>query len=282
MQAAINSGITAFDTAFSYGLSGESDRLIARHLSSDRHRYTITAKVGQRYEDGRRVVRGDADTLRRDAETSLHRCNLDRFDTLLLHDIDPAVPIATSAAAMAKICDDGMADRIGICNATIEQIDSFADHCPVAVTQCGFNLLQPTAQQQFIPDCVARQIEVDVFWTLMKGLLAGRIRRGHRFTPGDSRSNYDIFQGDSFEQAQQTLDRLDRLATTPHQTVAQLAIGWALSQPGVHTAIVGARHPEQIPEVAATTRLPNNLLHQVTATTNPTTTNSPTKSAATR
>ena len=195
----------------------------------------------------------------------LTRCRLDRFDTLLLHDIDPAVPIEHSAAAMAKIQEDSLANRIGICNATIEQIDQFADHCPIASTQCGVNLLQPDALERFIPDCIARGIEVDVFWTLMKGLLAGKIRRGHQFAEGDSRAGYDIFQGKSFERAQRTLGGLDQIADDTKQSLPQLAIGWAISQPGVHTAVVGARRPEQVREIAAVKRLPKNVVERLTA-----------------
>ena len=251
MQAAIDGGITAFDTAFSYGMAGESDRLIARHLSGDRDRYHLTSKVGQRYEDGRRVVRCDRQTLRRDLETALDRCGIDSFDLVLLHDIDPSVPVEESAVEMGAILSDGLAGAVGVCNATLEQIDRFASVTPVSATQCGLNRLQPDNLESFIPGCVDRKIQVGVFWTLMKGLLAGRIRRGHEFADGDSRPNYEIFQGQAFENAQRELDRLDRIAAEQNRTVAQLAIRWVLDQPGVTTALVGARTAAQVREIAA-------------------------------
>lgn len=263
MQTAIQCGIESFDTAYSYGLGGEADRLVRQFLAPRRDQYRIHGKIGQRYEDGVRVVRCDHDTLLGDAEQSLRRCGIDRFDTLLLHGVDSNVAVEQSAATMRSILERGLAEKVGICNATIEQMQTFADHCPLSATQCGLNLLQHDALEHFIPWCVRRGVRVDVFWTLMKGLLAGKIRRGHSFAPGDSRSGYAIFQGEAFEDALRSVDRLEKIAAEQQTNIAALSVGWAMSQPGVDGVLVGARKPEQIDQIARAAVLSDDLLSQL-------------------
>ena len=99
----------------------------------------------------------------------------------------------------------------------------------------------------------------------MKGLLAGKIRRGHVFPPRDSRPNYPIFQGRPFQRTQQLLDQLERIAEDCGKTISQLSIGWVLSQAAVTAAPVGARRPDQIRETAQATPLSSDLLDRINA-----------------
>ena len=95
--AAIESGITTFDTAFSYGYEGESDRILGKHLRGRRERFTVIGKVGQRWTSGReRIIDGSRKALISDAEQSLRRIGVDEFDLLMLHCPDPNVPLQDS------------------------------------------------------------------------------------------------------------------------------------------------------------------------------------------
>jgi aryl-alcohol dehydrogenase-like predicted oxidoreductase len=116
-----------------------------------------------------------------------------------------------------------------------------------------------------IPDAAGAGAEVHVYWTLMKGLLAGKITRNHVFAPGDSRPDYDVFQGETRRRVHDAVDELAGLGKETSQTVAQLSIGWALSQPGVSAALVGARRPDQIRETAAARRLDAEVVRRVNA-----------------
>lgn len=264
MIAAIEAGITAFDSAYSYGLDGISDRLIGRHLSDQREKYFLIGKVGQRYDgEGRRYADGSDQTLRRDAEQSLCRANIDHFDLLMLHQPDPAVPIEKSAETMADLAAAGLAKQIGVCNVDQQQLQSFSRVVSTAAVQCPLNLLQTDRLTKFIPQAADENIDVHVFWTLMKGLLAGRIAEDHVFPPGDSRPGYDIFQGESRRRAHRLVARLKSIADRRDCSIASIAIGWTLAQPGVSAALVGARRPDQIQEIANSTALPSQLLDEI-------------------
>lgn len=264
--AAIDRGITCFDTAFSYGYGGESDRLLGKAIRGDRNRFAVIGKVGQRWDSNqRRVIDGSPKTLIADAQTSLRRMGIDNFDLLMLHCPDPNVPIEQSAAAIASLKDRGLCKQVGLCNANPSHRQAFATEVRCAAVQCPLNLMQRQSLDSLIPDCVAADCEVHVYWTLMKGLLSGRISRNHQFLDGDSRPRYEIYQGESRRRAHEVLDRMRRVAEQSALTIAQLSIGWALSQTGVTAALVGARRPEQIIETAGSTPLDEDIVKRIDA-----------------
>ena len=114
-----------------------------------------------------------------------------------------------------------------------------------------------------IPDAERGGSEVHVYWTLMKGLLAGKIMPDHRFAPGDSRPGYAVYQGQPRQRAHAVIEQLQRLGQECGQSVAQLAIGWTLAQPGVTAALVGAHRPEQIRETAAARQIDPDLARRI-------------------
>ena len=143
MMAAIEHGITTFDTAFSYGYEGESDRLLGRFIRQSRDRFTVIGKVGQRWTSQRkRVVDGSPATLAADAEASLDRIGIEQFDLLMLHSPDPHLPIERSAEAIAALQRRGLCKRIGICNVNPEQHRRFSQVVGCDAIQCPLNLLQ--------------------------------------------------------------------------------------------------------------------------------------------
>ncbi|TWT55091.1 General stress protein 69 [Rubripirellula amarantea] len=264
IQTAIDCGITAFDTAFSYGYDGESDRYLGEAIAGQRDRYTVIGKVGQRWTtDRKRVVDGSPGQLTADAELSLRRMNADRFDVLFLHSPDPNVPIETSAQAIADLRRRGLCDRVGISNADVAQVQAFASVDGCDAVECPLNLLQTDMLADFIPAAQTLRSEVYCFWTLMKGLLAGAIKRDHVFADGDSRPGYDVFQGEQLERAHCLVDGLREVGDRHGMTVSQLAVGWVLSQPGVTGTLVGARRPEQIRELAAARKLNSEVAEDV-------------------
>ena len=266
MAAAIEAGITEFDTAFSYGYDGESDRLLGKFVAPDRDRFRIIGKVGQRYDSERhRVIDGSPETLTADAEASLLRMGVECVDVLMLHCVDPNIPVERSAEAMATLKRRGLCKETGVCNVTPEQRRRFAGAAECQAIQCPLNLLQQDSLAELIPDCAANNCGVYVFWSLMKGLLAGKITRDHVFAEGDSRPGYPIFQGEARERAHRVVDGLQLIGNDAGFTVAQLSIGWAMSQPGVTGVLVGARRPEQIQETAASKCLSEEILGKINA-----------------
>lgn len=268
IHAAIDAGIRQFDTAYSYGLQGEADERLGAVLKdldgATRDEIQIIGKVGQRYgEDGVRVNDGNPETLVVDAENSLRRIGIRCFDTLMLHCVDDDVPIEASAWALQRLMQRGMAKRVGVCNATPEQRAAFASVVPCSAIQCPLNGLQQDALSNEIADAKEHDCDAWVYWTLMKGLLAGKIERDHVFAEGDSRPNYPIFQGAARERAHDIVDKLKEIAADTGRSVANLSISWAVSQPGVTAALVGAHRPEQIADFRTAGPLPKAVRRQV-------------------
>ncbi|MCC9644943.1 aldo/keto reductase [Rhodopirellula sp. JC740] len=268
IHAAVDAGIRQFDTAYSYGLQGEADErlgAVLRELDPGlREEMHLIGKVGQRYdENGVRVNDGRPETLVLDAENSLRRIGIRCFDTLMLHCVDEEVPVEASAWALQRLVQRGMAKRVGLCNATEEQRAAFATVVPCEAIQCPLNGLQQDTLQTVIADAKDNQCDVWVYWTLMKGLLAGKISRDHVFAEGDSRPSYPIFQGEARQRAHDIVDQLTVLAADHKRSVANLSISWAVSQPGVTAALVGAHRPEQIADFANAGPLPKPLRREV-------------------
>lgn len=268
IRAAIDAGITDFDTAYSYGYDGEAERFLGDALHERRPEIgegpelRVIGKVGSRWKDGRRYFDGSPEQLTLDAEESLRRLRLQKFDCLMLHAVDPAVDLRRSAEALEQLRRRGLADTLGICNVNADQLRTFAAHVPCTAIQCPLNLLQRDSLG-LIETAAGLGIRAWVYWVLMKGLLAGRISRDHAFAAGDSRPKYEIFQGESRDRAHDVIDRLAAIARRHGTTVARLTIGWVLAQPGVSAALVGAKSPQQIRETADAAALTAELLAEV-------------------
>lgn len=251
IQAALDSGINFFDTAYSYGYDGCSDRLLARAISGNRNQVVVATKVGTHYDSHRqRIIDGRPEILIQHARESIERLKIDKADIMYLHIPDPKVPLDESASAIAEIVDRGLARFAGVSNVTLEQLQLFHQFCPVAVVQPHFNMLQMDQVIQIRNFCQAESISIACYWVLMKGLLAGKMPRDHHLEPEDRRRGYDIYQGQAWHRAQDLLDQLRKLAADLHCTVAQLVVAWTIAQPGISSALCGAKRAEQITETA--------------------------------
>jgi aryl-alcohol dehydrogenase-like predicted oxidoreductase len=111
-------------------------------------------------------------------------------------------------------------------------------------------MLQRQIEADVLPWCRAHDVAVLVYYPLMKGLLAGKIHRDQVFGPDDSRRNYPMFQGAEREKNHNLIDRLQAIAAACGHTVAELVINWTIQQPGITSALCGAKRPEQIRETA--------------------------------
>lgn len=264
IEAAADGGIQTFDTAFSYGYEGEMDTVLGSFLRGRTDRFSVIGKVGQRWTgDRKRIVDASQETLIRDAETSLKRLGIGQFDLLMLHSPDPTIPIQRSAEALERLRGRGICRKLGVCNVTVDQYREFRDTAGCEAIQCPLNLLQRSSLDQLIPACRNDGCDVYVFWTLMKGLLAGHISRDHSFAEGDPRPSYEIYQGPQRDRAHELLDQLGKLSASSGLTIAQLSIGWAVSQPGVTAALVGARTADQAREIASTKVLEPGMLRSI-------------------
>ena len=255
IEACFELGINHLDTAYMYGAKGESERLIARALNagkkdSRREEMVIATKGGLHWEGGERLPDGRPETLRRECEESLRRLATDRVELYYLHAPDPKVPIAESAGELKRILDEGKARTIGVSNVDFPQLESFSAECPLSAYQPPYNMLQREIEADTLPWCREHNVAVLVYWPLLKGLLAGRMTRDTVFTEGDSRLQYRMFHGEEWQKNHDLVDDLRAIAQSAGHTVAELVINWTINQPGITSALCGAKRPEQIRETA--------------------------------
>lgn len=251
IEAALDCGLNFFDTAYCYGVDGISERLLGEVARQHRDRMVIATKGGVHW-DARldRINDASPQRLELELEESLQRLGLPSVDLLYLHSPDLVTPIAESAAAMARFQAAGKARLIGVSNVNLTQLQQFHAVCPVTAVQLKYNMLQREIEQDIVPWCLQQGISIVAYWPLMKGLLAGKLRRGHRFDPADKRLTYPMFLGRQWEWNQQLLDRLDVIATRAGVSLISLVLGWTISQPGITAVLCGAKRPWQIQEAA--------------------------------
>jgi len=244
-------GINHLDTAYCYGRDGESERLIAQALGSRRDEMVIATKGGLHWDaEGKQAHDASPATLQRECEESLRRLATDRVDLYYLHAPDPDVPVAESAGALKRLLDQGKTRSVGASNLTLAQLEEFVAECPLAAFQPPYNMLLRQIEADTLPWCRERGIAVLIYWPLMKGLLAGKIRRDQVFGKNDSRHKYAVFQGEQRQRNHDLVDRLQEIARAAGHTVAELVIRWTVEQPGITSALCGAKRPEQIRETA--------------------------------
>jgi aryl-alcohol dehydrogenase-like predicted oxidoreductase len=250
IQKCFDVGINHLDTAHVYGPNGESEKLIRRALCNRRDEITIATKCGVHYENGVMVTDNRPDQLRTECDESLRRLGTDRVELLYLHAHDDKIPIAESAGGLRDLMDEGKTISVGASNCTVEQLEEFQAVCPLTAVQMPYNMLQRDIEKQTIPWCRERNIAVMIYWPLMKGLLAGKLPRDSELDQADSRRKYPMYQGDEWDKNQDFIDKLREVAAQAGRTVAQVVVNWTISQPGITTALCGAKRPAQIEETA--------------------------------
>jgi len=251
IEQAVESGINFLDTAFCYGMNGESERLIGQAIKGKRDNLVIASKGGIHWDsEGVRHFDGNPKRLVFECEESLRRMDIETIDLHYLHAPDPDTPVGESAVAFAELLKDGKIRSVGASNFSVSQLEEFQAVCPISAVQPPYNMLQRDIEADVIPWCVEHDVSVINYWPLMKGLLAGKIRRGHQFDPQDKRLTYDVFQGEKFEAAQKLLDGLDEVAASIEKTVAQVVVNWTFSQRGLTSTLCGAKRDWQIEETA--------------------------------
>jgi len=239
-RAAFDSGITTFDTAEAYG-EGYSERILAQALAEKRDQITIATKVWAGNLKAEKVAEA--------CERSLKNLNTDRIDLYQIHWPSgnfgsEIVPIEETMGALTQLKEQGKIRAIGVSNFSRVQLQEAAQFGRVDSLQPPYSLFWRQVEAETVPYCVDNKISILAYSPLAQGLLTGKFGRGHKFEEGDNRANNKLFQGETFERAQNALDKLRPLADKYGITLGQLSLAWLIAQPQT-SAIVGARNAEQ-------------------------------------
>ena len=253
MRAALDLGITFFDTARAYGFGAAEELLgeaLRPEIRSARESIVIATKGGLRNEGGLPVRDSSPAALRHDLEASLRSLGTDYVDLYQVHWPDPATLIAETARTLDDFVQAGQVRYVGVSNYDARQMTAFQQVRPIDTLQPPYHLFRRDIEESILPFAQEHGIGVLVYGPMAHGLLSGRMTETTTFAPDDWRSKNDMFAGDAFKRNLGIVRRLEAFGAERGVTVAQLAINWTLANPAVDVAIVGARNPEQIRQTA--------------------------------
>lgn len=247
IHAALDEGITHFDTANSYA-DGRSEEILGRALAGRRDEVVIASKFGSREGAAPEQVRASC-------EASLRRLGTDRIDLYYLHKPDPGTPIADTLGVLDDLVREGKVREIACSNLSPEQLREAEDAARGArftALQNEYSLLHREPEQGTLDACAALGIAFVPYYPLKSGLLTGKYRRGEA-APEGSRLGRDESRRDTLltDENLGAVERLTAFAEARGHTILDLAFSWLLAQPTVVSVIAGATKPEQVRANAA-------------------------------
>jgi len=243
IDAALDAGITLFDTADIYG-GGESERLIGELLGDRRDRVVLATKFGMDMGDGTEA-RGAPEYVRRAVRGSLERLRTDRIDLYYYHRPDGVTPLEETLGALAELADEGTIRAYGLSNVDAAQLRQAAalGDARLAAVQNEYNLLDRSAERDVLPLAADLGIGFIPYFPLASGLLSGKFHRDQPPPAGTRMADrWDEVDASVFDR----LEGLESFAAERHRTLLELAIAGLLAQPGVASVIAGAMTPEQV------------------------------------
>ncbi|HEX9991287.1 MAG TPA: aldo/keto reductase [Acidimicrobiales bacterium] len=253
VHAALDAGVTLFDTADVYG-STRSEEYLGRALGRRRDEAVIATKFGAQLGDDPAHGGGHPRWVRQAADGSLRRLGVDHIDLYQLHRPDPDVPVEDTLGAMHELVVAGKVRVIGHSNFSAEQVDEAAAAAvreavtPFASAQNHYNLLARAIERDVIPACQRHGLAMLPYFPLASGLLTGKYRRGEEAPDGTRVATMDPSRAERLlsDRHFDVVERLEELATSRERTLLELAMSWLAAQPTVASVIAGATRPEQV------------------------------------
>jgi aryl-alcohol dehydrogenase-like predicted oxidoreductase len=260
IHAAIDSGINTIDTAPVYGF-GHSEEVVGRAIKGKRDKVIIATKCGPRIDrtdgvfamkttgpDGREVALHRVlkpDSIIEECERSLKRLGIETIDLYQCHWPDYTTPIADTMNTLLTLQEQGKIRYIGVSNYTWERINESLHYGQVVSVQPRYNLLKRDIEAELLPWCRERNVGVIAYSPMEHGLLSGAVTMEREFPDTDLRAKHPLYAKDKRAQVIEAIDRIRPIAERYSATVAQVAVNWVFSQPGVTAAIVGTRNARQ-------------------------------------
>jgi aryl-alcohol dehydrogenase-like predicted oxidoreductase len=258
VDAAIELGVTLFDTSDTYGGGGRSEEILGEVLAGRRDQVVLATKFGHQGADmgygPAAGAKGGRAYIRRAVEHSLRRLRTDYIDLYQIHTPDPVTPIEETLEALSELVRAGKVRYIGHSNFSGLQTARAADvatalHAvPFISAQNHWSLLERAAEQDVVPAAIEYGLGVLPYFPLANGLLTGKVRRGQPAAAGTRLAGRDDYVTEA------KLDKVESLAEWADQhgrTLLDVAIGALAAQPGCTSVIAGATSPEQVRANAA-------------------------------
>jgi aryl-alcohol dehydrogenase-like predicted oxidoreductase len=261
IETAVDHGMTTIDTAAVYGF-GLSEELTGKAIRGKRDRVQILTKFGltwsgtngafhfaskdnsgndvniYRYASREKVIS--------DCDISLKRLGTDYIDLYQIHWADPTTPVTETMEALEILIRKGKIRAGAVCNYSLELLKEAGKTFTVASDQMQYSMLNRSIEKEIVPYCISNNIGILAYSPLQRGLLAGKITKGHKFNEGDSRPSTIYYREPNFSRILKLNDDLGKIADELNVTPAQLVLNWTINQPGITCALAGARNPGQV------------------------------------
>jgi aryl-alcohol dehydrogenase-like predicted oxidoreductase len=237
LRAAVERGITFFDTAEVYG-PFLNEELLGQALAPLRKQVVIATKFGfdlgphfdPRGMKGSPRLNSRPEQIKQAAEGSLRRLKVETIDLLYQHRVDPNVPIEDVAGAVKDLIREGKVKHLGLSEAGVQTIRRAHAVQPVAALQSEYSLWMRAPEKEVIPTLEELGIGFVPYSPLGRGFLTGKIDQGAKFDSSDFRSNLPRFTPEALEANQSLIRLLERIAERKKATPAQIALAWLLAQ----------------------------------------------------
>jgi aryl-alcohol dehydrogenase-like predicted oxidoreductase len=231
IRAAVDLGVTFFDTAEVYG-PFTNEVLVGKALSPIRDRVVIATKFGFKLDaNGKQAgLNSRPEHVKEVAEASLKRLNMETIDLFYQHRVDPTVPIEDVAGAVKDLIQEGKVRHFGLSEAGVQVIRRAHAIQPVAALQSEYSLWWREPEAEIIPTLEELGIGFVPFSPLGKGFLTGKIDEKTAFDSTDFRNTVPRFAPEARKANRALVDVLEAIAQRKKATPAQLALAWVLAQ----------------------------------------------------
>lgn len=233
MRAAVDRGITFFDTAEVYG-PFTNEELVGEALEPVREQVVIATKFGFNLNPdgspGWQGLNSRPERIRQVADASLKRLRTDRIDLFYQHRVDPDVPIEDVAGAVKELIQVGKVKHFGMSEAAAQTIRRAHAVQPVAALQSEYSLWWRKPEAEILPTLEELGIGFVPYSPLGKGFLTGKIEASTTFDSTDFRSTLPRFTPEALQANQAMVDLLGKIGTQKKATPAQIALAWLLAQ----------------------------------------------------
>jgi aryl-alcohol dehydrogenase-like predicted oxidoreductase len=253
VHAALDAGITLFDTADTYGGFGEAggsrgdgERLLGAALKGHRDQVVLATKFGMemdRHADSVHGPRGARRYVRHALEQSLRRLGTEWIDLYQYHEPDGVTPLDETVAVLQELVAEGKIRYLGCSNVPADQLTG-----AFVSTQARYHLLDRSAETELVPACLRANVGLLPYYPLANGLLTGKYRRGEQPPPG---SRLSWRQGWLTDNALDRVEALTAYGAERGLSLLQVAVGGLAALPAVGSVICGAMTPDQVTANAA-------------------------------
>src|ERR1043165_3989191 len=232
IRAAVDRGVTFFDTAQVYGPFA-NEELVGEALGQVRDPVVIATKFGFEFDESGKQIPGlnsQLENIRRTVDGSLKRLRIETIDLLYQHRVDPAVPIEEVAGTVKELIAQGKVRHFGMSEAGAGNIRRAHAVQPVTALQSEYSLWWREPEEEILPALEELGIGFVPFSPLGKGFLTGKIDENTTFDSTDFRNTVPRFSAANRKANQTVVDLVARIAAQKGVTPAQLALAWVLAQ----------------------------------------------------